>query len=1093
MIDWGIPMINRYFGFKSLTIFALMFLEFAISQKGSSQPQLNADMIDKISWQRKFDDNDRLTKLIDPAGRETTYIYSKDSSGKTLVTRTNAEGNIVTLEFDDDDLLNSMTDGSGTVIYQYDDFGRLIHVQRDGKPAIQYKYDNDDRITNQNVGDFYTINYTYDFLGRLSTINTPAGAINYKYQTGQGQVRRELPNGVKTIWEFSVNGQLLKATHLDPNNYLLAEFQYQYRPDGLIDAIAEKTQKIETIKHYAYDKVGRLIEVTDKSGIENRYEYDLVGNRIQATSSAGENQVNKYDWAGRLTNLNGRECSHDAAGNLNPIVFGDSKMNYQYNQDCRLIKVNDKVLYKYDGDGKLIERQVDGELTGFISDPLSDYWRPLVMENSKERTLLIWDRNAPLIIIKNGKPEYILADHLGSARLVVDEQGKVKHNIDYDPFGTIKNGIDENGLTPGFSGLFYDPQAKLYLTRARAYDPTSGQFLQIEPQQRIPSGSQKELTLYAYCGNDPVNFIDLNGAWPYWAWGPENMAWQVWHNDMFDRNISNKFYDDLANQHTGWRGAALGVFSGLTPGGDPYSDQQKQAKVFWNLADTWPNPISIARNIVDVGLNIKESLQQGKLSEGLIQNVADYAFDKYVANIKTVLKSNLDKYITSGVLKQTNYTYYKGIKTIDNLKNIRSLSDGISDLEPQITPERQFSLENKSTKLGRQSLNPSTVGGVYLGGAGQALDGIGQIEGLSLDANNNLVLISKKGEQINMPPLRVDDIVTVFRSVYTFGEGPTVTIDPNPDDPENSAMIIRHGKATESTYVGWILYQADRLMKSYMLGVDNITSQDLTSKVPGYNDVLNSIYFGDGVLNTSKHEGKWERFWIVPAKVNQFSTKSNDLTLFDVPLKVKTQVMKWENGALVDDSLGKSSLGATKFTAWFTKEYDSIAKEQYLMPPSEFGFKDSVPVFTELRRIAVITALAEKMRDQGVAMPFWMRDYEVRQVQFEKYTPGMQITRTRGNTRAKIFGGVSLSPESKEVKQFTSTTDLKQLNEDERVNGEKKLKLVNTLSVAVTEHNSQNKPMQNNTFEIENESYQTIQIPGSETKALSPCRIEEVD
>ena len=30
-------------------------------------------------------------------------------------------------------------------------------------------------------------------------------------------------NGVKTIWEFGVNGQQLKTTHIDQNNYLLVE------------------------------------------------------------------------------------------------------------------------------------------------------------------------------------------------------------------------------------------------------------------------------------------------------------------------------------------------------------------------------------------------------------------------------------------------------------------------------------------------------------------------------------------------------------------------------------------------------------------------------------------------------------------------------------------------------------------------------------------------------------------------------------------------------------------------------------------------------------------------------------------------------
>ena len=88
--------------------------------------------------------------------------------------------------------------------------GRLNQVQRARESAIKYEYDFNDRITNLAVGDFYNLSYTYDFMGRLSTINTPVGSINYEYQLGEGQVIRKLPNGVKTIWEFSANGQQLK-------------------------------------------------------------------------------------------------------------------------------------------------------------------------------------------------------------------------------------------------------------------------------------------------------------------------------------------------------------------------------------------------------------------------------------------------------------------------------------------------------------------------------------------------------------------------------------------------------------------------------------------------------------------------------------------------------------------------------------------------------------------------------------------------------------------------------------------------------------------------------------------------------------------
>jgi hypothetical protein len=344
-----------------------------------------------------------------------------------------------------------------------------------------------------------------------------------------------------------------------------------------------------------------------------------------------------------------------------------------------------------------------------------------------------------------------------------------------------------------------------------------------------------------------------------------------------------------------------------------------------------------------------------------------------------------------------------------------------------------------------------------------------------------------------LPPMRIDDVVAVFRSVYQLGRGPTVTIDPNPDDPENSAMIIRHDEATEGTYVGWILFQADRLMKCYMLGVDNNTTEDIVSKVPGYAEVVDAVYFGDRVVNTEQREGKWERFWIVPAGVNRFSNENEELTIFDVPLKVNTQVMKWHNGELIDDPTGESSTGAKKFTDWFTKNYDKIAGEQFLLPPPETGFTDSVPVFAELKRIATITAVAEKMRDQGIPMPFWMREHELKPVKFEKYTPGLQITNSKGTSIAKIFGGVSLNPNRKEIKQFATIADISQLPEEKRKAAENSLETVNILASAIAGLDAPVTPINTASFEIENVTWKTIAIPGSSTKALMPCKIEETD
>jgi len=61
-----------------------------------------------------------------------------------------------------------------------------------------------------------------------------------------------------------------------------------------------------------------------------------------------------------------------------------------------------------------------------------------------------------------------------------------------------------------FTARKYDPETGLYFYRARYYDPTQGRFL-----TRDPIGFAGGINLYAYVGNNPVNWIDPWGLLKY--------------------------------------------------------------------------------------------------------------------------------------------------------------------------------------------------------------------------------------------------------------------------------------------------------------------------------------------------------------------------------------------------------------------------------------------------------------------------------------------------------------------------------------------------------------------------------------------------
>ncbi|EGV16215.1 RHS repeat domain-containing protein [Thiocapsa marina] len=1114
-----------------------------------------------LRWGVTYDEADRITSIRDPAGRETRLAYGFDDDGELLrLTRTAADGTRVVRELDTLGRLARMSDAQGEVIYGYDDLDRLTRIERTGSLPIRYKYDTQDRITRLEVGDRYWLDYRYDFLDRLAEMDTPAGRIRYDYPS-PNRVVRTLPNDLKTTRDYDGQGRLERITHALAGRAgrdrlsVLADYRYSYRPDGLIDTITERSPAGEWRRQHQYDLRGRLTRVKGAPRPQYVYGYDALGNRTRTLSSLTPQRVLSYDWAGRLLAIAGAPTSHDPAGNLTAVSHDGVRRTYGFDAENRLSAVDaGQARYTYDGNGALIRREIPGRTTAFIPDPLAMEWRPLIIDDvGGASSALVWDGDAPLIWMRDGRPEYLLHDHQGSVRLVIDARGQVVRRIHYDPFGVIEGDADANDFAPRFAGLFWDPAGGVYHTRVRVYSPSLGRFLQVDPQHRIATGSAEDLALYAYCGQDPLNFVDLVGT----ARTPseirareearrqkvalirpsnapdlsevrdrqmqimsrqQEMMRRMAETQARQRDAMSQQRERLQQMRARVEGVGQRQLEGALRFRDDYFFVHPRVvgitagnlatlalePVGWALpgpvvplvqglivgnVDRWTDEIRTrAGNITDAQTSAFRKttgvLSTAKLVTDVSSVLSKVRIDKiWRGNEIVVLRSNFD------VLPDGQLTF---IRHVDRYQTrIRWPWDETVTLGANKTIE--WGAKNVGETLGYlMRVDPTPVGGVYLGGAGRAFDGLGLISGISVDDNQNLLLIEQSGDAIALPPLRLDDLVTVFRSVYLHGEGPTVTIDPDPDAPEDAAMIVRHGEATAGTYVGWVLFQADRLMKGYTLGVDNDSGREVETRVPGYARIQDLLYFG-GTSHNRLGEGHWERFWIVPAESNRIGGARRALTLFDVPLKVRTQSMTWEGGELVDDPQGVSSPGASAFVDWFTEHYDGIAAERWLTPPPESGITEPVPVFTELRRIALMTAIAETLRDRGVPLPFWMRDYAVTEVPFEERTPALEVTRSNERIHARVFGGVQLSPPADAVHEIGLESDLGALPPDEAMVAAQRLALATELAPLARETSATAKPLEVRRFAHQGQSYQTAAVPGAETRALAPGRLDEVD
>ena len=532
--------------------------------------------------QFEYDALNRLVRRIGPLGGVTTYSYD---SHDNLVLRRDAKGQEIHFTYDALDRLLTRQRVEDTVTYAYDAVGNLLSAV-DADSQLAFTYDALDRVVTAQTAatagqPASTLGYAYDAVSNVTGLTDSAGgAFQYDYDSLSRVVG--ISDATGQAYSFGYDA-LSRRTSLQGPAGTGSDSSYD-AGNRLVALALSGGGTTETIG-LSYDAVDNPVSRTDGAGT-HEYTFDLLSQVTGASHPVAAAESYAYDSVGNRTgshlstayqlNLRNQvladddfDYSYDANGNLVAEIerATGATTSYQYDSDDQLVRIDFPgggfASYRYDGVGRRIAKNVDGQVTQYVYDD-----NGILLEYAAGSLVARYTHTPEgvdrvLAVERQGAVTYLQADAVGSIVRTVSDLGAVEE-LSYDAFGRPLQGVSDQAPY-AFQGREYDSESGLYYFRARYYHPRLGRFLSEDP-----IGFTGGVNLYAFVRNNPLKLRDPSGLQPnrgFWgfledvvefypdAFGADKDFWDN-YTDMRDANTigADKYFHCKANCEAARRG-----------------------------------------------------------------------------------------------------------------------------------------------------------------------------------------------------------------------------------------------------------------------------------------------------------------------------------------------------------------------------------------------------------------------------------------------------------------------------------------------------------------------------------------------------------
>ena len=417
----------------------------------------------------------RLTKVEEntdaDAAAEVVHEYAYDHLGSVRVKQVEIEG----------------LTGAKTAAYTHDLAGRVTRlVYPDGAQA-RYAYDGAGRLNRVGDANGNTLAaYTHTAAGNIETHVAGEDVVTgtYTYNPREWVTEIDYAGKFSSELTYDLAGNITRQVYsLGGAASKTADYAYDalYRITGF-DLTGG------TSRDYAYDRNGNLKSmVTGSSRLTYNYSGTSTPNRLDSTAVGSTTTTYAYNQNGWMTARGANTLTYDYRG----LTTGYGSARYLMDPDRRRVKktVGTAVTYYLRGPGGKVLAEYTGQTQS------ANY---------------VYAGSRRIARIAGSSASYYLADHLGSTRSLVGEDGAVTAAYDYWPYGKILVSSGTGATHFRFTGHERDAESGLDYMHARSYAYDVGRFLRPDPMQDEYPG----ISPYAYAANNPLKFVDPDGAVP---------------------------------------------------------------------------------------------------------------------------------------------------------------------------------------------------------------------------------------------------------------------------------------------------------------------------------------------------------------------------------------------------------------------------------------------------------------------------------------------------------------------------------------------------------------------------------------------------